>query len=1275
MPNQRSQKQSNPGLRGRVVTRRARHGQERGVTAVLTAISATFLVGMMAFAVDIGNAMQVQRKAQNAADSASFAGLQRYQDVKKTGTSENLAMAEAIMEAQIYAEKNFPGIKWADCAAVAPDGFQELNQLKQKIDLTAEETISMPDGVGSTPCIVIGRPNIPGVLTSDPLQMKITIPSVTQAAFGTVFGSSVINTKSNAAYETKFVDGVPNGSIAGCVCVQDSEVGIAGAVVTLTSSDPNFAPRTHEPTLGDGLWKFDLLPKGTYSIEETQPSFDTLRLWNDGTEVPGTGASSAGNTTTNDKFSDIKLKNGQQADKYKFYETTPGVSIRGRVIDQSNPGNPGIPGVTITLSGNVPILTPTAVTDIDGNYEFIGLSAGTYAIAETQPTLSNTSTRLYAQGDAATTFAINGKTAAEITAVGTYATDVFSNVVLTDNQSATDYDFLEKLPLGSIAGRVIAQRASGVEVGNGIAEVVMTLSNSAGAFKTAKTTATGAFTFADVPAGTYAITQTQNADYVDGPETPGTVDGKPQGTPGALGTDSISNIQFGSGDTGVGYIFAESLTPGSISGKVWNSTASTGMPGYEIYLDGVAKTQSDASGNWSIPNLEAETEYTISRNIFPSAFNEGPSLVGNAGKKPGTVTAPGVFSEVSLLSKAGGDHAINYIFQATESPASISGTVFVDGAPRVGIPLTLDSLNGPQATSDSNGRFTFNSVATGSRLVFMNASPTAYPTVTASVGTLTGSTALNGSIAANARSITNIAIAPGNQAINYNFMLGTPVVTSTTTTSTTTTTTTSTTTTTTIAPTTTTTTRTSTTLAPTSTTAAPTSTTSTTAAPTTTTTLVPGTPVTLPPSITPACSTGNLILNGSFESGSSGTLSNWTTSGNAQTYSPSLSNKVGTFIAYVGGGSAGYIRQSIAATPGYIYETTYYGGTHNPNSNAKIEVAYLNASGAIVGTATTYDMDTSIDVAPQKMGGPYRFTTTAPTGATQLRVHAYVATPFQSGSNAYDYVKIDGVSVVRCTVATTTTTTAAPTTTRPATTTTAAPTTTRPTTTTTAAPTTTRPTTTLAPVVTTVAPTTTRPATTTTAAPVPTVPPTTTAAPTTTVAPGVPNTLPPSITPACSTGNLITNGSFEIGSSGSFSGWTTTGNAGTYTPNLLNKTGTYIAYVGGGSAGYIRQSIAATPGWQYETTYWGGTHISNSNAKIEVAYLNNSGTVLSAITYDMDTSIDVAPQKMGGAYRFKTTAPAGATQLRVNAYVSTPFQTGSNAYDYVKIDGVSIVKC
>jgi Flp pilus assembly protein TadG len=105
---------------------RKRH-REDGVTAVLTAICATLLVGSMAFAVDIGNAMQVQRKAQNAADSASFAGLQRYSDVMRSGTTEDRAMTEALMEAQTYAEQNFPSVKWKDCTATKPLGFRNLD--------------------------------------------------------------------------------------------------------------------------------------------------------------------------------------------------------------------------------------------------------------------------------------------------------------------------------------------------------------------------------------------------------------------------------------------------------------------------------------------------------------------------------------------------------------------------------------------------------------------------------------------------------------------------------------------------------------------------------------------------------------------------------------------------------------------------------------------------------------------------------------------------------------------------------------------------------------------------------------------------------------------------------------------------------------------------------------------------------------------------------------------------------------------------------------------
>ena len=52
---------------------------ERGAVSILTTLVAVILLGSLGFAVDLGNAMQMQRKAQNAADSAAFAGIAEYE--------------------------------------------------------------------------------------------------------------------------------------------------------------------------------------------------------------------------------------------------------------------------------------------------------------------------------------------------------------------------------------------------------------------------------------------------------------------------------------------------------------------------------------------------------------------------------------------------------------------------------------------------------------------------------------------------------------------------------------------------------------------------------------------------------------------------------------------------------------------------------------------------------------------------------------------------------------------------------------------------------------------------------------------------------------------------------------------------------------------------------------------------------------------------------------------------------------------------------------------
>ncbi len=60
---------------------RTRTGRRKGAIIPLTAMLMTFLVGLMAFAIDLGYVASVQGQLQNAADAAALAGAEQLQNL------------------------------------------------------------------------------------------------------------------------------------------------------------------------------------------------------------------------------------------------------------------------------------------------------------------------------------------------------------------------------------------------------------------------------------------------------------------------------------------------------------------------------------------------------------------------------------------------------------------------------------------------------------------------------------------------------------------------------------------------------------------------------------------------------------------------------------------------------------------------------------------------------------------------------------------------------------------------------------------------------------------------------------------------------------------------------------------------------------------------------------------------------------------------------------------------------------------------------------------
>ena len=169
------------------------------------------------------------------------------------------------------------------------------------------------------------------------------------------------------------------------------ETGIPGVTVTLTGTDVNGNAVTRTvATDGNGQYLFGgLLASNAagYTVTETQPA-----AYADGLDRAG----SLGGVVGNDRTSNIVFPGGTVALGYDFGER--GSSIGGTVYVDGNDnglqdsGEPGIVGVTITLSGvdvNGNAITRTVTTGANGSYRFDGLplpGPNGYTITEAQPT-------------------------------------------------------------------------------------------------------------------------------------------------------------------------------------------------------------------------------------------------------------------------------------------------------------------------------------------------------------------------------------------------------------------------------------------------------------------------------------------------------------------------------------------------------------------------------------------------------------------------------------------------------------------------------------------------------------------------------------------------------------------------------------------------------------------------------------------------------------------------------------------------------------------------
>ncbi|MFN8498617.1 MAG: SdrD B-like domain-containing protein [Anaerolineae bacterium] len=250
------------------------------------------------------------------------------------------------------------------------------------------------------------------------------------------------------------------------------------ANVTVTLKDGSGTTVGTTTTDGVGNYQFPNVTPGPYTVVETDPGFVSTTPNSVAVNAPAGGTAVA-------NFGDQKAP------------TQGNGNVTGTVFNDLNgngtqdPGEPGIPGVTVTLkdpSGN-PVGTTT--TDASGNYSFPNVPPGTYTVVETDPP-------------------------------GFVSTTPNSVPVVVTPNSTTNADFGDRQApqpqKANVVGTVFEDiNGNGTqEPGEpGIANVTVTLKDGSGTtVGTTTTDGVGNYQFPNVTPGPYTVVETDPAGFV-----------------------------------------------------------------------------------------------------------------------------------------------------------------------------------------------------------------------------------------------------------------------------------------------------------------------------------------------------------------------------------------------------------------------------------------------------------------------------------------------------------------------------------------------------------------------------------------------------------------------------------------------------------------------------------------------------------------------------------------------------------------------------------------
>jgi large repetitive protein len=565
-------------------------------------------------------------------------------------------------------------------------------------------------------------------------KFAVTLTAASMTSTGNDFGEkNPVGTASISG--TVFDDSSPGGYNTGFQSA-GVELGIAGVTIELLDVNGNVVATTVTNATGD--YSFTALPAGDYKVREIQPI-----AYNDGRDRINANPDSP----TNDVHA-VTLTTGQVFTEVNFAELPIATSFINGFVYAEQSGNAAkdasdlpLGGVTVRLyTGST--LYAVATTDATGAYSF-NVPAGTYTVVEAQPT--SYSDGAETTGTGGTSQTIPTSTNDQIlVVVGNNVTSAGNNFGETPSK-ITGVVFVDTNGNGSHAGVGTEPIIGGVTI---------QLLDASGAVIATTTTdpTTGAYTFDNLPAGSYTVVELQPAAYGDGAESPGTGNTTPS-------NDRIA-VTLSGGEISAANNFGE--TPGTISGSVYVDTDADGAKnGSETGFAGVTVNLRDSSGIVATTATGPGGTYSFT-NLLPGTYHIEeiqPSTYVDAAETAGTYANVSTTNDlIDVVLPAGGNSPANNFGEVVAVPGTISGFVYTDrngdgvrdasDGPLTGVQIQLVDASGATiatTTTSSTGAYSFPNVTPGTYRV-REVQPVGYIDAAETAGT---GTTTPGSVSAN----------------------------------------------------------------------------------------------------------------------------------------------------------------------------------------------------------------------------------------------------------------------------------------------------------------------------------------------------------------------------------------------------------------------------------------------------------------------------------------------------------------------------------------------